>query len=85
MSTVGDILSTVGDILRTVRVFSTVEGYNEYREGILSAMGDTPYRGGYIMSTVGGVQHRRGKHFLLFGYPHGTEYPTVDMKSPTCI
>ena len=44
----------VGDILSTVGVFSTVEGYHEYRGVILSTMGDVQYRGGYH-DALGGI------------------------------
>ena len=49
-----------GDILSTVGVFSTVEGYHEYRGGYLEYRGGCSVPWGVIMMHVGGYHEYRG-------------------------
>ena len=68
------MFSTVGDILSTIGVFSTIEGYHEYR-------GDVQCHGGYH-DTFGGYHEYCGACSVPWGTqitkdfsPHGTEHP----------
>ena len=70
-------------------MFSTVEGYHEYRGGYLEYRGDTQYRGGYHDARGGyhdarggyqeycGVFSTMGENLLLFESPTILNNPTV--------